>query len=517
MAKAVERILNAKAHSEKILIFGDRDVDGITGTALLFKYFSSIGFDTIWRLPEETEPYGLSKKALEEFAHNGGNLVITVDCGVANSEEINYANSLGLEVIVTDHHNPPEKFPAAFAIVNPKRSDSVYPFHYLAGCGVAYKLVSALRHTLTTGLCNHWAYSPSQEDTADLQLVALGTIGDIMPIHDENRFLVRSGLNAIMKGPLPGLFELLFNQGIAGRIITAKDIAWLVCPVINAAGRMGVAEKAARLFLEPSLERRDEIAREMIALNKERQKMVGRVIRLATTQVEANMEAYNGTLAFACDETIRRGITGLVATGLLKRYQILSLAASIGDATVQGSFRAMKGYDLRSVFIQCGDLMLNWGGHDLAMGFVIDKSKWDIFTERLKIILPATEDPETSPEETIEIDAELPHEYLAPDILSIVDCFEPYGEANNRIVFLARKLIIRAAARMGKKEKCHVKLTLDAGKYQWPAVYWKAADKVMANFNIDDTVDLVFSISRNRYRGQETPQIEIIDLRKSDA
>ena len=646
MEDAVERILAAKEEGEKILIFGDRDVDGISAAALVTEYLSSLGMDLSVRLPSGDEPYGLSIGAVEEFAANYGTLIITVDCGISNINEVARAAELGVDVIITDHHNPQEEVPAALAIVNPKLNGSSYPFRDLAGCGVAYKLVSALRFAVKSELYGQpvcllntrpandsWvieiaklrnlavtgiltetivpgmvsisdtrlpAFLEGQqilawdaalqkktlagifgsgveifmqdiapeigreipqaagksllrikelsriakyqdketgeldvfinlftsfvwqreklftaEDTQDLQLACLGTIADIMPLTDENRIIVKQGLLSLTEKPRPGLSDLLFKLDISPRRISAQDISWLLCPAINAAGRMGNPRIAMDLLLEKEKLNRDRLANELIAMNEDRKKLGEEIWNMVEPLALGNMKTYEDKLAFASGDSIPRGVTGIMANRLIGRFKIPALVASFGENIITASLRSVRGYDLRNLLEPCADLFLDWGGHDFAAGFSITQDNWGLFLERLKtaahqIVLEAGEDTET-----LYIDAELPLSYMTPDIFQLIDRFEPYGEGNDTLLFAARKMKITDISLMGKPEAKHVKLSVDTGKHKWPAVYWQAADKARRDFDLGDEVDMVFKITRNWFKGNETPQLVVSDIRRS--
>jgi single-stranded-DNA-specific exonuclease len=645
MEDAVDRILAAREEGEKVLVFGDRDVDGITSTALVAGFLGRLGMDVSWRLPMGDEPYGLSRGAVEEFAAAYGTLIITVDCGISNIAETERANALGVDVIVTDHHNPQEELPPALTIVNPKLPGSAYPFRDLAGCGVAYKLVSALRFALKSELYGQamcllnirplneayvieiakmrnlavtdrlietvipgmveigatrlpaflegqqilvWdgplqkkmaahifgrgvdiqmldiageigkeipqaagksllrirelsriaRYAEkdlseldvfinlfasfarrrekffSDEDSSDLQLAALGTLADIMPLRDENRIIVRSGLAALTEKPRPGLSDLLFKLELAGRRLSATDISWYLCPAINAAGRMGSPDKAVALLLAEDPPERDRLAASLIAMNEERKKLGGDIWTIVEPLARENLETYGGKLAFAYGDTIYRGVTGIMANRLVGRFKVPALVVSFGEESITGSLRSVKGYDLRSLLEQCTDLFIDWGGHNYAAGFSMEKSNWAPFLERLKNAAAAME-LAAGEEERVLIDAELPQDYLTPDIFKVVDRFEPYGEENDPLIFMARGLKVSEISFMGKNEARHVKLILNTGKHKWPAVYWQAAEKVKRDFDLEDRVDLVFTLSRNWFNGMETPQLIITDLRRS--
>ena len=648
MEDAVERILAAKEEGEKILVFGDRDVDGITSSAMITGFLTSLGMDVSARLPSGDEPYGLSIQAVEEFAAAYGTLIITVDCGISNTAEVKRAAELGVDVVITDHHNPQEEVPEALAIVNPKLSGSTYPFRDLAGCGVAYKLVSALRFALKSELYGQeicllntrpvneaWAieivklrnlavqgeltetvvpgmvsiadtrlpaflegqqilcwdaalqkrtlatifgsgveiymqdiagevgkeiplaqgksllrikelsriakYADREigeidvfvnlftsfisqreklfgaEDAQDLQLACLGTLADIMPLLDENRIIVKQGMSSIAEKPRPGISDLLFKLDLSGRRIGTTDISWLLCPAINAAGRMGNPRKAFDLLMETEAGLRDKLANEIIAMNEERKKIGEEIWTLAEPLAAENMPSFQNKLAVAFGGNIPRGVTGIMANRLIARFKVPALVASFGGDSVTASLRSLRGYDLCRLLEPLAGFFTDWGGHDFAAGFSMPASNWEPFLERLKsasgeIVLRSEDD-----EEIINVDAELPLSYLNPGILSLVDRFEPYGEENEALSFTARNIRIADISLMGKPEAKHVKLSLDTGRHKWPAVYWQAADKVKREFDLGDEVDLVFRVTRNWFKGIETPQLVVSDLKRSAA
>jgi single-stranded-DNA-specific exonuclease len=650
MEDAVERILAAKEEGEKVLIFGDADVDGITGTALLAGFLESLGMDVTWRIPTGDESYGLSMEAVEEFAANDGTLIITVDCGISRFGEIKRAGELSVDVIVTDHHEPQDELPEALVIINPKLKDSSYPFRGLSGCGVAFKLVCAIRFAQRSELYGQqicllntrpvndawiietvklrnlmvidtliesivpgmvsisgtrlpaflegqqilvWdaplqkqtfaklfgrgvevgmldiaaqigkeipqtaglsllrikelskiakysdkelseldvfanlftSYSRLREknnsdgadESADLQLAALGTIADIMPLLDENRIIVRRGLESLEKKPRPGLLQLLQKLELTGRRFDAKDISWKLCPVINAARRMGSAETAAALFFEKDPAKREKLADELYAMNEDRKTLEEEIWTIAEPMAAKNLGEYAEKLAFVYSEKINKGVTGLMAQRASRYFNIPSMVISIGEDICTGSLRSARGYNVCALLEQCSDLFIDSGGHKAAGGFSMVMKNWDTFLDRLKKISAAMEFEEKGDEESIRIDAELPHEYLSPEILKLTDRFEPFGKENEPLNFMAKKLTVKEINFIGKPESKHVKMTLDAGKYKWPALYWQNADRVInKEFGINDQVDIVFNLARDYYKGNETPQMMIADLRKSE-
>jgi single-stranded-DNA-specific exonuclease len=650
MEDAVERILAAREEGEKVLIFGDSDVDGITGTALLAGYLESIGLDVTWRIPTGDESYGLSMEAVEDFAAKDGTLIITVDCGISRFGEVKRAGELSIDVIVTDHHEPQEELPQALVIINPKLKDSSYPFRSLSGCGVAFKLVCALRFAQKSELYGQqicllntrpvndaWIIeiakirnllvvdtlvesivpgmvsiggtrlpaflegqqilvwdaslhklafsklfgkgvevgmldiapqigkeipqtagqsllrikelskiakyadrelneldvfvnlftsyarlkeknsSDAEGESSDIQLAALGTIADIMPLLDENRIIVRRGLESLEKKPRPGLLQLLQKLELAGRRFDTKDISWKLCPVINAARRMGSAETAAALFFEKDPVKREKLAGELAKMNEGRRELEEDTWAVVESMAYKNLAQYNERLALVFSEKINRGVTGLMAQRASRNLNVPAIAVSMGDGICTGSVRSARGYNVCSLLEQCSDLFIDSGGHQAAGGFSLVMENWDSFLERLKDVSQAIEfEEDESGEESIQIDAELPHEYLTPDILKLVDRFEPYGKENEQLVFMAKKLAVKEINFIGKPESKHVKMTLDAGKYKWPALYWQSAERVInKEFNVNDNVDIVFNLARDYFRGNETPQMMILDLKVS--
>jgi len=647
MEDAVERILAAKEEGEKILVFGDGDVDGITGTALLTGYLESLGMDVTWRIPTGDESYGLSLEAVEEFSANDGTLIITVDCGISRFSEIKRANELSVDVIVTDHHEPQDELPEALVIINPKLKNSSYPFRNLAGCGVAFKLVCALRfaqrselygqqvcllntrpvndawvieiakvrnllvydtlaETIVPGMLSvaetrlpaflegqHilcWdaalhkntfiklfgksvefglmdiapqigkeipqvsglsllrikelskiakysdkelneldvfvnlftSYAKIKEKDAqdaentDLQLAALGTIADIMPLLDENRIIVRRGLESLEKKPRPGLLQLLQKLDIAGRHFDPKDISWKLCPTINAARRMGSAETAAAIFFEKDVIKREKLASELAGMNEKRKDLEDETWANIESMAYKSFDEYDQKFALVFGEKINKGITGLMAQRVSRCFNVPAMAVSIGEKICTGSVRSARNYNICALFEQCSDLFIDSGGHKAAGGFSMIMENWDTFLKRLKTAAPAIEFDKGSGDEVINIDAELPHEYLSPDILKLIDRFEPYGSENDQIIFMTKNIKIKDINFIGKPEAKHVKMTLDAGKYKWPALYWQSADRVInKEFSVNDSVDIAFNINRDYFKGNETPQIMVLDLKKS--
>jgi single-stranded-DNA-specific exonuclease len=652
MEDAVERILHAKDEGEKVLVFGDGDVDGITGTVLLVEYLAGLGMDVSWRIPGGDDPYGLSLEAVEKFAGDYGTLIITVDCGISRVAEIKRAGELSVDVIVTDHHEPQEQLPDALVIIDtklkPAPENLPYPFKDLSGCGVAFKLVSALRFAQKSELYGQpvcllntrpvndaWIVevakmrnlaviatltetiipgvvqindtrlpvflegqqilvwdAPLQKRTLmklfgggvevgmldiapeigkeipqasgkslvrikelstvakyvdrdvsdldifislfrsfvhkremsagadeifDLQMVTLGTIGDIMPLLDENRIIIRNGLKSIVQRSRPGIAELLDKLELSGSHFDVKEIAWKVCPAINAARRMGCPEKAAALFFEKDRVKRERLAVELVDMNKQRKLLEEEIWSIVEPMAYRSLADHHEKLALAYGDEINKGVTGLIAQRIARRFEVPAVAVSFAGDVYTGSVRSARGYNIGSLLEQCADLFIDSGGHAFAGGFSLKKENWDAVRERLKTAAYTIELDEEREGQTVYIDAELPPEYLTPNLLNLVDRFAPYGKENEPLIFLAKNLVIEDINFIGKVESKHLRMTLAGGKHKWPSLYWDAAVRVVnKEFGKGDRVDAVFTLSRDWYKGIATPQMMITDLRKSE-
>jgi single-stranded-DNA-specific exonuclease len=641
MEEAVDRILRAVEEGERVMIFGDRDVDGITSTVLLKESLDELGVESDWALPLGDDPYGLTNAAVDDCYEKSCSLIVTVDCGISNYNEIAYAREKGIDTVVLDHHNPGESLPPAVAIINPKMPDSGYPFRELAGCGVAAKLIWALEfartdlykeevvllHTrpgndtvileavklrnlveedrlmenlvpgvvrleqsrleaflvdtqiLVYGEAYHtrmlqrvfgdqaeinlldvapeiWRIFPALENQSllkirnksktnhyspegggeldifinlfysfalrkypalsrdfepRLDLVALGTLADLMPLLGENRILVRKGMEQLNKAERPGLNELLLQQNLLGKQLSTTDVSWQISPVINATGRLGEPDKAAKMLLTEDPEERRSLVEEILGLNKQRKKQGETAWNSVLPQAEERYKELEQQMVLVRDKTINRGITGIIAARLVQYFGVpAAVIAELGGSLV-GSMRSVKGFHLKEFLYQFEDLFLDYGGHDYAAGFSMRPEKYDEFVERFAEVVSRLEPFETA-EEMLEIDAELPTAYLEPSLHRIVERLEPYGEENPPIVFLSRGLRIAELSLVGKGAQQHVKMLLDSGKYKWPAIYWRAAEKVDRDFSLGDTVDVVFRLGRNYFKYTETSQLTVLDL-----
>ncbi|MBL8966592.1 MAG: single-stranded-DNA-specific exonuclease RecJ, partial [Spirochaetaceae bacterium] len=354
-----------------------------------------------------------------------------------------------------------------------------------------------------------------EDDLPKLQLVALGTVADLMPLRDENRILVRRGLEALNQRPRAGAAELMRKLQLGGKKIGAVEAAWQLTPVINAAGRMGRADAAVRLFLAEDGAEREALASELYDMNQERRRLGAESWDALYPAARESLESHGEKLVLVGDEKVHRGITGVLASKMTNVFSVPAVVASFqADGTVVGSVRSARGFDVSSFLEASAELFIDYGGHDAAAGFSLKAADWPEFQRRALAYVEAVE--LADEEERIDVDAELPHDYLNPELAAFAERFEPFGEENRPLVFMARDVPIAAADIVGKREANHLKLTLDFGKHKWPALFWSAAERLERDFSVKDRIDLVFKVSVNRYMGNEQPQLEVIDARKSE-
>jgi single-stranded-DNA-specific exonuclease len=356
----------------------------------------------------------------------------------------------------------------------------------------------------------------TNEDEEDLQLAAIGTIGDLMPLVDENRIIVKTGLISLIKKPRAGISDLLYKLNLAYPRINATDISWQLTPVINSAGRLKKADVPVRLLLERDPVLRDRLTEEIHLLNKKRRELADETWELITPRAEEHKEEFGGNFAFASGDDIERGVTGVMSNRLCNKYNVPALILSFNNDIATGSMRSVRGYNLQGILEMGRDIFIDSGGHDFAAGFSLKKENVDEFLRRLKDFSKTIELCDES--DTIEIDAELPLIYLTPEIFKGVDRLEPYGKASKEINFYSRALKIVDIAFVGKdeeKKSKHAKFILDSGKYKWPALFWGQAEKVSEEFKVGDIVDAIYVARRNFFNGMETPQLIITDIEKA--
>ena len=502
MDKAAERINKAIAAHEKIAVFGDYDVDGITATCILTDYLKSRGADVMHYIPRRIEDgYGLSRDAIAGLAQQGAKLLVTVDCGITGVEEVEFAASIGLDTVVTDHHECKEDLPAACAVVDPHRSDCGYPFKHLAGCGVALKLVLALggenrEEALFSRYCT---------------LAAIGTIADVMLMAGENRTIVQRGLGALEHSDFIGLHALLEEAGLSGKEISSVQIGFILSPRINAAGRMGAADLAADLLLCQDPVKSAEMAKALCALNRERQAVEQEIYSQAEEMISRMPERLRGALVLA-DSTWHQGVVGIVASRLSEKYSRPSFMIHLNGDSGKGSCRSWGGFNLFAALESCSDLLIGFGGHELAAGFTIEEKNIDAFRERMNQYVSAFRGGE-KPVSCLDIDVDIQRAGLVTlQELEAMNTLEPYGSGNARPVFCIRGASVIHMQSVGQNR--HLKLRLGKGSTQFDGIFFSTTAED-CDCHEGDRVDAAFYLQINEFRGNRTVQMQLVDVRPS--
>lgn len=502
MDKAVERIRRAIADGETVAVFGDYDVDGITSTVLLLDYLKNCGVPCLRYIPRRIEDgYGLSREAIQSLREQGATLMVTVDCGVTGAEEIDFAASLGLDVVVTDHHECKGPLPKAAAVVDPHRPDCPYPFKHLAGVGVALKLVLALggsgnEERLFCRYCT---------------LAAIGTIADVMRMEGENRVIVQRGLAALPRTDFVGIHALLKEAGLDGKPVTSVQIGFSLAPRINAAGRMGAADLAADLLETEDPARAEELARALCDLNRERQAVEQDICADALRQIESLPDSQRSALVLDSDDW-HQGVVGIVASRISEKFSCPSFMIHIQDDLGKGSCRSFGGFNLFAALEACSSLLEGFGGHELAAGFTIRKENIAPFREKMNGYVRA-HCGKGIPVPALEIDAAVADPAdLTMDEVEQLGHLDPYGAGNPRPVFAL--LGARVESLQGVGQGKHLKLQLSRGLCRFDAIFFSATAEE-CGIRVGDRVDAAFYLQGNTFRGRTTLQLQMVDLRLS--
>ncbi|MEA1965480.1 MAG: single-stranded-DNA-specific exonuclease RecJ, partial [Candidatus Aerophobetes bacterium] len=430
MRAATQRILEAISHQEKILIYGDYDVDGITATSLLLLFLREVGIPGYFYIPHRREEgYGLNNKAVEKIAGKGIDLVITCDCGISSVKEIEYAKTLGLEVIVTDHHQIKESLPPSLAIINPHQPDCPYPFKELAGVGVAFKLVQALAHKILQKNINIQKY---------LDLVAMGTIADSVSLRDENRTVVKLGLQCLEKTSSIGLKALMNVANLSGEKVKENNVGFILAPRLNACGRLSLAKKGVKLLLSTSPEEAFNLAEALDKENRERQKMEERMCKEAE---ELLLKRRKERVIILSKKGWHKGVIGLVASYIREKYFRPAIIFSLDNKVAKGSARSIPTFSIFDALKKCEDLLISFGGHKMAAGMRASVDNIEKLRKRINELAKGA----LSPEDLVPsyyIDACVRLDDLNEEFFDKLECFSPYGPGNPSPLLLARKVSI---------------------------------------------------------------------------
>ena len=502
MDKAVSRISKALESGEKIAVFGDYDVDGITSTCLLTDYLRSRGADVTMHIPRRIEEgYGLGCDAIRALSESGITLIVTVDCGITGVDETAYAATLGVDLVITDHHECKAQLPAAVAVVDPHRPDCPYPFKHMAGVGVALKLVLALG-------------GPDREEPLFARyctLAAVGTVADVMQMTGENRTIVSRGLATLDRSDFIGLHALLKEAGLAGREISSVQIGFVLAPRINAAGRMGAADMAADLLLCQDPAEAEELAKALCALNRERQTVEQAIYSQAEEMIAHMPERERSALVLESSRW-HQGVVGIVASRLSEKYSRPSFMIHLNGTTGKGSCRSWGGFNLFAALESCSDLLLGFGGHELAAGFTIDESNIPAFRERMNDYARSFRGGE-APVSVLDVDVAITHpSAVTLEELDALSALEPYGSGNARPVFCLLGATLLRTQNVGQNR--HLKLRLGKGSAQFDGIFFSTVAED-CGCRVGDRVDAAFYLQVNEFRGSRTVQLQMVDLRPS--
>ena len=499
MEKAVDRIVTAIKNKEKIVIYGDYDVDGITSITVLKSFLEERGLQVDQYIPNRLEEgYGLNKPALEEIASKKYDLMITVDCGISAIEEIDYANSLGIQTIITDHHEPVEELPKAFAVIDAKRKDNKYPFRELAGVGVAFKLSQAI--SIRLGL-------EEKEYLKFLDIVCVGTISDIVPLVDENRVITKLGLRLVQQTKNIGLKALLQASGY--NKIDSNTVSFGIAPRINASGRMGYQEDALALFLSKNIVEVNDLVKKLNGYNTKRQEIERNIYNEALAKIE-NEHLDNNNVIVVGGNGWHHGVIGIVASKITDLYFKPSILLCFEDDIGKGSGRSIPGFDLHEALNKCSNSLEKFGGHAMAIGVTVKKDNLDQFENDIEKIAEESNIKDIVP--IINIDAEIDLNNINKDIVESLSALEPFGEGNKMPLFAYRNLKINSIRALSEGK--HLKLTLKDNNNIINAIGFNMG-YLVNDYLIGDKVDVVGVLEINTFNGVDNLQINLKDIMKS--
>lgn len=498
MEKAVERILIAIQNKEKIIIYGDYDVDGITSVTVLKKFLEEQGLKTGEYIPNRlNEGYGLNKEAVKNISEQGYTLIITVDCGISCIEEIEYAKELGMEVIVTDHHEPGEIIPDCLAVVDAKRKDNKYPFNQLAGVGVVFKLIQSISLKLNLEAKEYLKY---------LDIVCVGTISDIVPLIDENRVITKLGLKLVEKTRNIGLKTLLESTGY--KEINSTTISFGIAPRINACGRMGEEKEALELFLTNNIQEAKQISERLNQYNIERQETEKQIFKQAIQEIEE--ENKDVPCIILGKEGWHHGIIGIVASKVTDIYFKPSILICFEGEEGKGSGRSIPGFDLHDAVMNCNTYVEKFGGHSMAIGINVKKENFEKFKKEFEEYVQNSHINDIIP--IIKIDKEIDLRKINIQDIRDLKLLEPYGEANKMPLFLIKNMKIQSIRTLSEGK--HIKLKLGIDNYIADAIGFNMGN-IAEQYLIGDRVDVVGSLEINDFGDNENIQINLKDIRKT--
>ena len=507
LPKAVDRLLHAIECGERIAVHGDYDVDGVTSTVILRRLLELLGAEVIHFIPDRLKDgYGLEPAAIDRLAAQQVSVVVSVDCGIRSVSAARRARELGIDLVVTDHHEPEPALPPALAVVNPKRPDCPYPDKDLAGVGVALKLVQALCQR--TG---HTRWLPGF-----IKMAALGTVADVVPLRGENRVIAKLGLEQLSQGPhTTGLRALLDATDLLGQTLTSSHIAFRLAPRINAAGRMSTPDLAARLLLLADDGREAEaksLADQLEVENQRHQHEEAEILTAARRRVDTDPDVGAHAMLIVWAEGWHRGVIGIVASKLVDAYHRPALVLAVDGDVAYGSGRSISGFDLLGALEHCGDLFTRFGGHRYAAGLTIETGR----LKELRSRITAYADDRLGPDQLtprLRVDCGLDLAAITPAVMDGLRAMEPFGAGNPRPVFHAGPVELANGPRVMKSR--HLSMTLRQNKRLFRAVAWRMGDRAEFVARHGSALDVAFNLTENHYRGEHTVELSVADIRQA--
>ncbi len=503
MDLAVQRLVSAVTKGEKICIYGDYDADGLTSVAALAGFLLQLGADCFYHIPHRiVEGYGLSTVGIRAAAERGARVIVTSDCGITSFEEADFCTALGIDLIITDHHTPSDGIPKAAAVINPLREGDDFPCKALAGVGVVFNLIVALRMRLREN--GFFLTRPEPNLRECLDLVALGTIADIVPLVGENRILVSYGLRELTTGSRIGIHELKKVSGVTGGV-DCGAVGFRLAPRLNAAGRLDDASLGAELLLTRDGGRAASLAGILDASNGERQALEREIFREAVRKVEEDPLMVERKSIVLASESWHPGVIGIVASRMVEMFHRPTILISLQEGNGKGSGRSIPGFHLHDALKECAGQLKGFGGHKHAAGLTIDESLLEEFADRFDCIAAGLLAPDDLVPE-IRIDAEMAPEDASLELVELLDALGPFGMGNPRPVFAMRGLRVLQTSLMKDR---HVRLRLAAGATVLEAMGFGMADRVPAA----DQVDIAFTMDCNQWNGKRSLRLTLKDLR----
>jgi len=508
MDKAVERLKSAIDNKEKMLIYGDYDVDGTTAVALVYSFLKPLNDNIGFYVPNRyDEGYGVSQKGVDYAIENNYSLVIALDCGIKAADKVQYAKDNGIDFIVCDHHNPSDVIPNAEAVLDPKQPGCEYPFKDLSGCGVGFKLMHALTKTLEIRI---------EELLQYIDLVAVSIACDIVPIVDENRIFAYYGLKRINAHPCIAFQALMTVSGISDRAIDVNDLVFRIGPRINAAGRIESGSRAVDLLISDNMDEATQLASEIDVLNNERREFDKNILKSALNMIDTDEELKAKKSTVLYNPEWHKGVIGIVASRLMDNYYRPTIMLTESNGVATGSARSVNGFDLYAAIDQCSDLLIGFGGHKHAAGLSLEIENVPKLQERFEQIVASTI---TEEQQTpyIEIDTEIRLCDITPKLYRIINQFQPFGPGNMRPIFVTPKVQdIGWSKKVGKEEE-HLRIDIreDDNKNRYNGIAFRQADKI-GIIKENPYFDLVYVVDENHHRGRVNMQLRVKDIKETE-